>query len=108
VFKLALEIRDRRRTKIATGPLNKIMEGLILKHPPAGPQKKSPTQALTTQPQTGTETTIFTLFGSHAGVLHFGYRRYLKTASVTIDFIGTPIRLNIGTNVQTQSLMRVC
>ncbi len=92
VFKLALEIRDRRRTKIATGPLNKVMEGLILKHPPAGLKNRQPKLNYATQ--TGTEPPVFTLFGSHVEFLHFGYRRYLENGlRDKFDFIGTPIRL---------------
>ncbi len=92
IFKLALEIRERRRTKIATGPLNKTMEAMIGKHPPAGLKNRQPKLNYATQ--TGTEPPVFTLFGSHVEFLHFSYRRYLENGlREKYDFTGTPIRL---------------
>lgn len=92
VFKLALEIRDRRRTKIATGPLNKAIESFVAKHPPAGLKNRQPKLNYATQ--TGTEPPVFTLFGSHVEFLHFGYRRYIENnLREKFDFTGTPVKV---------------
>lgn len=92
IFKLALEIHQRRQTKIATGPLNKTIESLIAKHPPAGLKNRQPKLNYATQ--TGTNPPVFTLFGSHVEFLHFGYRRYIENGlRAKYDFIGTPIKI---------------
>jgi GTPase len=92
IFKLALEIHERRSTKIATGPLNKTIEGLVAKHPPAGLKNRQPKLNYVTQ--TGIEPPIFTLFGSHVEFLHFSYRRYIENGlRDKYDFTGTPIKI---------------
>ncbi len=92
IFKLALEIHERRQTKIATGPLNKTIEALVAKHPPAGLKNRQPKLNYATQ--TATEPPVFTLFGSHVEFLHFGYRRFIENGlRDKYDFIGTPIKI---------------
>jgi GTP-binding protein len=92
LFELATQIDERRQTKIATGPLNKLFEKLLLKHPPAGLKNRHPRINYTTQ--TGTNPPTFVLFGSNVGFLHFSYKRYLENSlREAYDFTGTPIIL---------------
>ncbi|HSH31168.1 MAG TPA: ribosome biogenesis GTPase Der, partial [Candidatus Saccharimonadales bacterium] len=92
LFELALAIEQRRQTKIATPALNKLIESLVVKHPPAGLKNRQPKINYATQ--TGTNPPAFTLFASHPEFIHFSYRRYLENAiRKEYDFIGTPIKL---------------
>ncbi len=92
LFELAIEIRDRRDIKVPTGPLNKVLEKLILKQPPAGLKNRHP--KLNYMTQTDTNPPTFTIFGSHVDFLHFSYRRYLENGlRDSYDFAGTPIKL---------------
>lgn len=92
LFELAMQIKQRRSTKIATGPLNKLIEKLVLKHPPAGLKNRQPKINYATQ--TETDPPKFVLFGANVKFLHFSYKRYLENGlRDAYDFIGTPIML---------------
>jgi GTP-binding protein len=90
LLKLAVEIYERRNTKIATGPLNAWLEATVAKHPPAGLKNRQP--KINYMTQTGVQPPTFTGFASHPEFIHFSYKRYLENSlREKYDFIGTPI-----------------
>jgi GTP-binding protein len=89
---LAVKIEDRRRTDIPTGPLNRLLEKLVAKQPPAGLKGKLPKINYATQ--TATSPPTFTFFCTYPDLIHFSYRRYLENnIRDEWDFTGTPLRL---------------
>jgi GTP-binding protein len=92
LMELAIQIHARRATKLATGPINRLLEKLTASHPPAGLKGRRPKLNYVTQ--TGTAPPTFTFFGTHPDLIHFSYRRYLENnLRETWDFAGTPITL---------------
>ncbi len=92
LFELATAIDERRQTKVPTAALNKTIEALVGKQPPAGLKNRRP--KINYAAQTGIEPPTFALFGSNPEFIHFSYRRYLENGlRAAYDFIGTPIRL---------------
>lgn len=92
LFELTREINARRNVTIATGPLNRVIETLTHKQPPAGLKNRRPKLNYATQ--TGTHPPTFTLFGSHTEMVHFSYARYLENGlRAEFDFTGTPIKI---------------
>jgi GTP-binding protein len=90
MLELAVQIDARRQTKLATGPLNRFMEKLILKLPPAGLKGRLPKINYLTQ--TGTNPTELTFFCTYPDLLHWSYKRYIENnLREEQDFIGTPI-----------------
>lgn len=89
----ATAIMEHRQRQIETGPLNRLIEQLTSKQPPAGLRNRQPKLNYATQ--TGTNPPTFTVFGAHTAFLHFSYKRYIENAfRQTWDFSGTPIRIN--------------
>jgi GTPase len=92
LFGITLEIADRRQTEISTPELNRIVEPLLRKQPPAGLKNKRPKIKYATQ--TGVNPPTFSFFSSYADMVHFSYQRYLENGlRAAHDFTGTPIRL---------------
>lgn len=92
LFELATEIQQRRQTKLSTPKLNRLLESLVAKHPPAGLKNRQPKLNYVTQ--TGTEPPTFTFFCSSAAFIHFSYKRYIENGwREAFDFTGTPIKL---------------
>jgi GTPase len=90
LFDLAVEIDARRKQKLKTVELNKILQKSISDHPPAGLKNTRP--KLRYMVQTDVSPPWFVVFGSHLKLLHWGYKRYLeKNLREQFDFIGTPI-----------------
>ena len=88
-----VQIAKRRQTTIETGPLNKLIEMMVAKQPPAGLRNRQPKINYATQ--TGANPPTFTLFGAHTNFLHFSYKRYLENGfRKSWDLSGTPITLN--------------
>lgn len=96
LMELAVQIDDRRRTDIPTGPFNRLLEKLVAKQPPSGLKGRLPKINYGTQtntPSAGGPPT-FTIFCTYPDLIHFGYRRYLENnIRAEWDFVGTPIRL---------------
>ena len=89
---LALQIEERRATQVPTGPLNRLVEKLVAKQPPAGLKGRLPKINYATQ--TGINPPTFTFFCTYPDLIHFGYRRYLENnLREAWDFTGTPIHL---------------
>jgi GTPase len=92
LMELAVQIHARRATTVTTGTLNRLVEKLVAKQPPAGLKGRLPKINYATQ--TGINPPTFTFFASHAELVHFSYRRYLENNfRDEWDFIGTPIQL---------------
>jgi GTPase len=92
LFELVTQIDERRHQEISTPNLNKTIEALVAKHPPAGMKGRQPKINYATQ--VGTEPPTFALFCSYPDLIHFSYRRYLENGlREAYDFIGTPIKL---------------
>jgi GTP-binding protein len=92
LMELAAKIEDRRNTQVPTGPLNRLIERLTAKHPPAGLKGKLPKINYATQ--TGSQPPMFTFFCTYPDLIHFSYRRYLENnLRDEWDFTGTPIQL---------------
>lgn len=92
LFELVLEIHERRSTKIPTGELNRLIEDLTSKQPPAGLKGKQPKVKYATQTDTNPPT--FGVHSSYADMVHFSYQRYLENGiRAKYDFNGTPLKL---------------
>jgi GTP-binding protein len=90
LLELAIQIDGRRQTKLATGPLNRLLEKLILKQPPAGLKNRLPKINYATQ--TGTNPPTITFFCTYPDLVHWSYKRYLENnLRQEHDFTGTPI-----------------
>lgn len=89
---LVLQIDERRRQDLPTGPLNRLIEGLVAKQPPAGKLGRQPKIKYATQ--TGINPPTITFFASYPDQVHFSYRRYLENGlREAYDFTGTPVKL---------------
>jgi len=92
LMELATQIDERRQQKMPTGPLNRLIEKLINKQPPAGLKGRMPKINYVTQ--TGTSPTVLTFFSTYPDLIHWGYKRYLENnLRDEYDLIGTPIQL---------------
>jgi len=92
ILELATAIDERRQTQLATGPLNRLIEKLILKQPPAGLKNRQPKINYVTQ--TGTNPTQLTFFATYPDLIHWSYKRYIENnLRQEHDFAGTPIQL---------------
>ncbi len=93
LLELALQIEERRGTQLPTGPLNRLLERLIAKQPPAGLKGRQPKINYVTQ--TGTRPPQLTFFCTYPDLVHWGYRRYIENnLREEHDFAGTPIQLS--------------
>lgn len=92
LMELAVQIDERRRTDVPTGPLNRLIEKLVSKQPVAGLKGRQPKINYATQ--TGINPPTFTFFATYPDLIHFGYRRYLENnLREEWDFTGTPLVL---------------
>lgn len=103
LMKLATEVYARRNTEFPTSQVNKLLESLVAKQPPAGLKGRQPKINYVTQ--TGTNPPALTFFSSYPDLIHFSYRRYLENhLRENYDLTGTPIILEFkhkhGTNLR--------
>jgi GTP-binding protein len=92
LMELAIQIGERRKIDVQTGPFNRLIEKLVAKQPPSGLKGRLPKINYGTQ--TGTQPPTFTFFTTYPDLIHFGYRRYLENnIRAEWDLVGTPIRL---------------
>ena len=91
---LVWEIDGRRHQTFKTSELNKWMESVIERHPPAGLKNRHP--KLNYMVHLADEATpTFKIFGAHMDLLHWSYKRHMeRRLRETYDFVGTPIRLD--------------
>lgn len=91
IFELVLEIEASRSLKISTPALNKWLRDCVNAHPPAGLKNSHP--KLNYIVQTEESTPNFKVFGSHTGLLHWSYKRYLdRELRRTFGFEGTAVK----------------
>lgn len=92
LFEFARRISEVRATQVPTGALNRIIERMVTKQPPAGLKNTQPKIKYATQ--TGINPPAFTFFSSYADMVHFSYQRYLENGlRDEFDFSGTPIQI---------------
>lgn len=92
LLELATQIHARRLTEVPTPKLNKFIERIVSKQPPAGLKNRQPKIKYATQ--IGVSPPTFALFATHAKFIHFSYKRYVENnLRQEYDFIGTPIKL---------------
>lgn len=102
LYDLATEIDTRRKQKLKTTELNKVLQKSINDHPPAGLKNTHP--KLRYMVQTDVSPPWFVVFGSHLKHLHWGYKRYLeKNMRATFDLTGTPINFSFREEKQEKN-----
>ncbi len=105
IFELAQAIDTRRKQKLKTVQLNKVLQQSMAKHPPAGLKNTHP--KLRYMVQTDTSPPWFVIFGSHLKLLHWGYKRYLEHGlREQFDFIGTPIKFSFREEKDTDTSIK--
>lgn len=92
VFPLIDRVERAFRTRVATGPLNRLLAEAVRAHPPPAEESRVRRLSYITQIQEGPPT--FLLFSNLAGDVHFSYQRYLvNKIRERFGFEGCPIRL---------------
>ena len=92
LLELIDEVAAARRTKVATGELNRVVTRATRAHRPAGASQR--TVHIRYAVQTGVAPPTFTLFTSRGARLHFSSERFLRRRlREAFGFTGTPIRL---------------
>lgn len=93
IFEIAQQIDTRRKQRLATKDLNRWLQQVIDKHPPAGLKNRNPKLNYMTQ-EDDNPIPAFKIFGSQTGFLHWSYRRYMeRNLREAYDYEGTPIQL---------------
>jgi GTP-binding protein len=93
IFDLAVEIVERRKLRIPTPELNRLLSEAVGAHPPAGLKNRTPKLNYIVQ-ETDNSVPAFKIFGSQTKFLHWSYRRYLeRVIRDRYDFVGTPLQL---------------
>jgi GTP-binding protein len=90
LLKVSLQASEQRLLRIATGPLNNLLQRAFVEHPPRTVQGHRLKLLYATQADVCPPT--FVLFVNDAGLLHFSYRRYLENRlRQAYGFTGTAI-----------------
>lgn len=99
LFELARDIDKRRKQKLKTNQLNKLLSDSLDAHPPAGLKGRHPKPRYLVQDDVSPPT--FRLYGAHLEYLHWSWKRYLeKNLRKTIDYSGTPVRFFMINNAR--------
>lgn len=92
VVDAALEIATRRRKRISTAALNRVIADAVARQP--APPVKNVRPRVYYGTQAGIEPPTFILFAARAEHLHFSYKRYLENRlRDAFGFGGTPMRV---------------
>lgn len=92
IFELVLEIAHTRTTVIKTSELNKWLQKVSSKHPPAGLKNRTPKLHYIVQEEDNPNPT-FKVYGSDTKFLHWSYKRFMeKELREQFGFAGTPIK----------------
>ncbi len=92
ILPTALEVVERRQTRVPTHELNRVLREAFYQKPP--PSYKGKRLTLKFATQAASEIPTFVLFVNDVALLHFGYRRYLENRlREQFGFAGSPIRL---------------
>lgn len=88
----AWRIREERRRRVETGPLNQVIRRAIAERPPPSVRGRRAKVLYVTQPEVDPPTFVF--FVNDPAAVHFSYRRFLEnTIRRAFGFDGTAIRL---------------
>ena len=89
-----VEVAAARARHVATGELNRFVERVTRRHPPASPGRRAVRIKYATQ--VGSRPPMFVFFTNVATQFHFSYERYLRNRlRESFGFEGTPIRLRV-------------
>jgi GTP-binding protein len=92
ILDLALEVKDKRVQRIATGSLNNVIQGALQRHQPMSHSGKMLKLRYVTQVKTDPPTFVF--FVNDPELVHFSYRRFLENQlRENFGFAGTALRL---------------
>jgi GTP-binding protein len=99
IIDLARGIDERRKTKIKTADLNKLLAASVQAHPAAGLKNRHPKPRYFVQDDVSPPT--FRLYGAHLEYLHWSWKRYLeKNLREAYDFTGTPVKFYMMNNAR--------
>lgn len=97
ILDLSMGIQERRKKKVKTAELNKILAESASAHPPAGLKGRHPKPRYFVQDDVSPPT--FRLYGAHLEYLHWSWKRFLeKNLREAIDFSGTPVKFYMMNN----------
>lgn len=92
IFELVLDIKQARGQTIKTSQLNKWLEDVVSKHPPAGLKNRTPKLHYIVQEEDNPSPT-FKVYGSDTKFLHWSYKRFMdKEIRQAFGFEGTPVK----------------
>jgi GTP-binding protein len=92
IFELLLEIETNRRNYIKTTQLNKWLQSITAKHPPAGLKNRTPKLHYIVQ-EDDNPAPNFKVYGSDTKFLHWSYKRFMERELRTnFEFAGTPVK----------------
>ncbi len=93
IFDLVLQIIERRAKRLPTAELNRWLQTMVDRHPPAGLKNRQPKLRYMTQ-EKDNPIPAFKIFGKDTRFVHWSYRRYLERhLRETYDYVGSPIQL---------------
>lgn len=102
LFDLALDIDLRRQQSFKTTELNKVLQTVVRKHPPAGLKNTFP--KFRYMVQTDQSPPWFVIYGSNFKFIHWSYKRYLeRSMRDAFDFKGTPIMFSFRDEKQIKA-----
>ncbi|MBI5357790.1 ribosome biogenesis GTPase Der [Candidatus Saccharibacteria bacterium] len=91
IFDLVLDITKNRKNIVKTSVLNKWLQAVSRKHPPAGLKNKNPN--LLYMIQEDNENPTFRVYGRDTKFLHWSYKRFMeRELRNEFGFSGTPIK----------------
>ncbi|HYF96874.1 MAG TPA: ribosome biogenesis GTPase Der [Patescibacteria group bacterium] len=92
IFELLLDIDNKRKVKIKTPELNKWLQKVSAKHPPAGLKNRTPKLHYMVQEEDNPNPT-FKIYGADTKFLHWSYKRFMeKELRQSFDFSGTSVK----------------
>jgi GTP-binding protein len=92
ILDLALEVKDKRVQRIATGSLNNVIQSALQRHQPMSHSGKMLKLRYVTQVKADPPTFVF--FVNDPELVHFSYRRFLENQlRENFGFAGTALRL---------------
>jgi GTP-binding protein len=90
LMQLAVKAAEQRNLRVATGPMNTLLQRALVEHPPRSVQGRRLKLLYATQADVCPPT--FVMFVNDAKLLHFSYRRYLENRlRQAYGFVGTAI-----------------
>lgn len=99
ILDFAREIDVRRKKKVKTSDLNKVLIASLNAHPAAGLKGRHPKPRYMVQDDISPPT--FRLYGAHLEYLHWSWKRYLeKNLREATDFSGTPVKFYMMNNAR--------